>query len=111
MAASPILLREKPPVLVALSHKVTMARSITCRLLLFLRYPRLGKTKTRLMPIGAAGAGTLQRHMVQYLVQQLKHPNWDLQVHFLGASLAEVQVFRGSYLLLLLTNLDLAYTP
>ena len=76
-----------------------MTRSVTCRLLLFLRYPQPGKTKTRLIPaLGAAGAATLQRHMVQYLVQKLNHPNWDLQVHFSGASLADMQAFLGSEL-------------
>ena len=74
-----------------------------CRLLLFLRYPQSGQTKTRLIPaIGAAGAAALQRCMAKYLVQHLQHPNWVLQVHFSGASRAAMQALLGP---------ELAYYP
>ncbi|MEM6452668.1 MAG: TIGR04282 family arsenosugar biosynthesis glycosyltransferase [Cyanobacteria bacterium P01_D01_bin.105] len=73
-----------------------MPSSSPCRLLLFLRYPTIGHTKTRLIPaLGAVGAAALQRHMAEYLVRRLQHPNWELQIHFSGASLAEMQAFLG----------------
>ncbi|MFK8186352.1 MAG: TIGR04282 family arsenosugar biosynthesis glycosyltransferase [Phormidesmis sp.] len=73
-----------------------MPSSASCRLLLFLRYPQVGRTKTRLIPaLGAAGAATLQRHMAEYLVRRLQHPSWELQVHFSGASVSAMQDFLG----------------
>lgn len=73
-----------------------MYSSASCRLLLFLRYPQAGHTKTRLIPaLGAAGAATLQRHMAEYLVRRLQHPSWELQVHFAGAGLTAMQDFLG----------------
>lgn len=76
-----------------------MHPSNSCKLLLFLRYPKTGCTKTRLIPaLGAAGAANLQRQMANYIVQRLQHPNWELQVHFAGASLVEMQVLLGAEL-------------
>jgi len=74
--------------------------SDSCHLLLFLRYPRVGQTKTRLIPaLGAAGAADLQRQMAKYLVRRLRRPNWTLQVHFSGAYLAEMQCLLGADLM------------
>ena len=76
-----------------------MSASDTCRLLLFLRYPQVGRTKTRLIPaLGAAGAAELQRQMAEYLLRRLQHRNWQLQVHFTGASLAQMRECFGSEL-------------
>lgn len=67
-----------------------------CHLLLFLRYPQVGQTKTRLIPaLGAAGAADLQRRMAEYLVRRLRHPNWTLQIHYSNASLSEMQALLG----------------
>ncbi|MBE9061438.1 TIGR04282 family arsenosugar biosynthesis glycosyltransferase [cf. Phormidesmis sp. LEGE 11477] len=67
------------------------------RLLLFLRYPQPGQTKTRLIPaLGAVGAAQLQRQMAEYLLAKLDHPAWQLQIHFTGASLRDMQSWLGS---------------
>ncbi|MEM9089582.1 MAG: TIGR04282 family arsenosugar biosynthesis glycosyltransferase [Cyanobacteria bacterium P01_F01_bin.53] len=67
-----------------------------CRLLLFLRYPEPGHTKTRLIPaLGATGAAQLQRHMAEYLIERLQHPGWQIQVHFTGARLAKMHDWLG----------------
>lgn len=68
------------------------------RLLLFLRYPQPGRTKTRLIPaLGAAGAAQLQRQMAEYLLTKLSHSAWEIQIHFSGASLQEMQAWLGSH--------------
>ncbi len=67
------------------------------RLLLFLRYPQPGRTKTRLIPaLGAAGAAELQRQMAEYLLARISHSDWKTQVHFTGASLLDMQSWLGS---------------
>ena len=67
-----------------------------CHLLLFLRYPQVGRTKTRLIPaLGAAGAAELQRQMAEYLVRRLQHPRWTFQVQYSGASLAQMHDLLG----------------
>ena len=68
------------------------------RLLLFLRYPQPGKTKTRLIPaLGAAGAAQLQRQMAEYLLAKISHSAWEIQVHFSGASLQDMQAWLGGH--------------
>jgi len=68
------------------------------RLLLFLRYPQPGRTKTRLIPaLGAAGAAQLQRQMAEYLLAKVNHPDWEIQVHFSGASLPDMQAWLGEH--------------
>ncbi len=66
------------------------------RLLLFLRYPQPGHTKTRLIPaLGAVGAAKLQRQMAEYLLAKVSHPSWKTQIHFTGASLLDMQSWLG----------------
>jgi rSAM/selenodomain-associated transferase 1 len=46
---------------------------MTCRLLIFTRYPVAGKTKTRLIPaLGAAGAARLQRRLTEKLLAEAR---------------------------------------
>ncbi|MEM8505203.1 MAG: TIGR04282 family arsenosugar biosynthesis glycosyltransferase [Cyanobacteria bacterium P01_D01_bin.1] len=72
--------------------------SPSCRLLLFLRYPQPGRTKTRLIPaLGAAGAAQLQRQMAEYLLAKISHPDWETQIHFSGTSLQEMQAWLGPH--------------
>ena len=66
------------------SHSILSSR---CHVLLFLRYPQPGKTKTRLIPaLGAAGAARLQREMTEYLLKTLDQPEWTLTICFTGAT-------------------------
>lgn len=66
------------------------------RLLLFLRYPKPGYTKTRLIPaLGAVGAAELQRQMAEYLLANIAHPAWQTQIYFTGASLRDMQAWLG----------------
>ncbi len=47
---------------------------MTERLIIFTRYPRPGKAKTRLIPaLGAEGAATLQRQMTEHTLAQVKN--------------------------------------
>ena len=67
------------------------------RLLLFLRYPQSGRTKTRLIPaLGADGAAELQRQMAEYLLAKISYPTWQTQIHFTGTSLLNMQSWLGS---------------
>ncbi len=69
------------------------------RLMLFVRYPRAGQTKTRLIPtLGAAGAAQLQREMAEYLLHRLQQPHWQLQVHFTGGTRLEMIAWLGNKL-------------
>lgn len=71
----------------------------TDRLLLFLRYPEPGHSKTRLIPaLGAAGAAQLQRQMAEYLLRKLQQPDWQVQVHFTGASVTRMRDWLGPHL-------------
>ncbi|MDA0269192.1 MAG: TIGR04282 family arsenosugar biosynthesis glycosyltransferase [Cyanobacteria bacterium] len=72
-------------------------------LILFTRYPVVGKTKTRLIPyLGAEKAADLQRQMTEYIVGTL-HPlrsrgRLSMAVHFTGGSLGEMQGWLGPQL-------------
>jgi uncharacterized protein len=45
----------------------------TNHLIVFTRYPEVGKTKTRLIPaLGAAGAAALQRQMTEFTLKQVE---------------------------------------
>lgn len=58
---------------------------MTERLIIFTRYPRPGKAKTRLIPaLGAEGAATLQRQMTEHTLNQVK----NLQVKNLAPDLS-----------------------
>jgi uncharacterized protein len=65
-------------------------------LLLFLRYPQPGSTKIRLIPaLGKIGAAQLQRQMVEYLLERLHQPAWQLKIYFTGSSLKAMQAWLG----------------
>lgn len=69
------------------------------RLPLFTRYPRVGKTKTRLIPyLGAAGAAKLQRQLTPYVIRQVSHPQVDLEVQFTGGPLSQMRHWLGPHL-------------
>jgi len=72
----------------------------SCHLLLFIRYPRPGQTKTRLIPaLGAVGAAQLQRQMTEYLLCQIQQPDWQLQIHFTGGTRSEMTNWLGTELM------------
>jgi uncharacterized protein len=72
----------------------------SCRLLLFVRYPQAGKTKTRLIPaLGKVGAAKLQRQMAEYLLCRVQQPNWQLQIHFTGGTRSEMADWLGTGLM------------
>ena len=73
------------------------ANEQSCCLLLFMRYPQAGRTKTRLIPaLGAAGAADLQQQMSEYLLRRIARPEqWQLQLHFTGAGLAAMERWLG----------------
>jgi len=59
----------------------------TCRLLLFTRYPEVGKTKTRLIPeLGAMDAALLQKRLTERLIIQADllatHPGIETIVYY-----------------------------
>jgi len=66
------------------------------RLLLFLRYPQPGQTKTRLIPaLGATGAADLQRQIVEYLLARIDCAAWQLEIHYTGSCLDKMQDWLG----------------
>jgi rSAM/selenodomain-associated transferase 2/rSAM/selenodomain-associated transferase 1 len=61
---------------------------MTERLIIFTRYPRPGKAKTRLIPaLGAEGAATLQRQMTEHTLTQVKNldPAISVEIWFADA--------------------------
>ncbi|MEM9120617.1 MAG: TIGR04282 family arsenosugar biosynthesis glycosyltransferase [Cyanobacteria bacterium P01_F01_bin.56] len=67
-----------------------------CCLLFFIRYPQPGRTKTRLISaLGAEGAAQLQKEMAEYLLGKLRDSQWQVQVYFTGALLAQMQAWLG----------------
>lgn len=70
------------------------------RLLLFVRYPQPGHTKTRLISVlGAEGAAQLQREMAEYLLGRLRDSRWQMHVHFTGAVQSQMQDWLGKDLI------------
>ena len=68
--------------------------------ILFTRYPRAGKCKTRLIPaLGAEGAIRVHQRLVTHILQELRYciqrDNTKLQIHYDGGSLAEMQRWLG----------------
>lgn len=94
--ASPAL-RTSSPHTSANSPATAPANEQSCCLLLFMRYPQAGQTKTRLIPaLGAAGAAELQQQMSEYLLSRIARPDqWQLQIHFTGAELADMEGWLG----------------
>lgn len=65
------------------------------RLIVFTRYPRPGKAKTRLIPaLGAEGAAALQRQMTEYTLTQVKQlvadQSCSAEIWFAGTNAPEV---------------------
>lgn len=84
-----------------------MPASIRDRLIIFSRYPRVGTTKTRMIPVmGAEGAAALQRRMTEHTLSTAvdlskKHPV-QIEIHFEGGDQDRMQKWLGP---------DLAYRP
>lgn len=70
-------------------------------LFLFTRFPHPGLTKTRLIPaLGKAGAAQLQEQMTVHLFDRCqkicKTESIQLQIHFAGGSLQQMQAWLGN---------------
>ncbi len=70
-------------------------------LILFTRYPRAGRTKTRLIPkLGAEGAAQVQREMTEHVLARVwpltRQRSVNLEVRFEDGSQAEMRRWLGS---------------
>ncbi|PSB17769.1 glycosyltransferase [Phormidesmis priestleyi ULC007] len=77
---------------------MTDRRSAEKHLIIFTRYPKPGKAKTRLIPaLGAAGAAALHRQMAEHTVSQarLLQGDVDIDVLFVGGDRAQMQDWLG----------------
>ncbi len=82
-------------------------RSSKQRLIIFTRYPKPGKTKTRLIPVlGSVGAANLQRQMTEHTILQVKQLqkaiDISVEIWFSNGDLQLMQKWLG---------LDLVYQP
>jgi rSAM/selenodomain-associated transferase 1 len=78
----------------------------TNHLIVFTRYPEVGKTKTRLIPaLGAAGAATLQRQMTEFTLKQAEKlaqqkqdglNSLSVEIRFAGGDRSLMQDWLGS---------------
>jgi uncharacterized protein len=66
-------------------------------LIIFTRYPELGKTKTRLIPaLGEQGATQLHRQMAEYTIQQARSlPQMAIEVWYVGGNQELMQNWLG----------------
>ncbi len=71
-------------------------------LIILTRYPEIGKTKTRMIPIlGEKGAMELHRQMTEYTVnkfKELSQENIEIQIYFTGGNNILMQQWLGSSL-------------
>jgi len=71
-------------------------------LIILTRYPEIGKTKTRMIPIlGEKGAMELHRQMTEYTVnkfKELSQENIEIQIYFTGGNNILMQQWLGSNL-------------
>jgi len=76
-------------------------------LIVFTRYPEVGKTKTRLIPaLGAEGAAALQRQMTEFTLKQVEslvqrqqdslNPPLSVEIRFAGGDRTLMQDWLGS---------------
>lgn len=76
--------------------------SIHNLVILFTRYPQLGKCKTRLIPaLGAEGALKTHKQLVSHILHELhgflaSRSNTDLHIYYDGGSLEQLQEWLGS---------------
>jgi uncharacterized protein len=77
----------------------------TNHLIVFTRYPEVGKTKTRLIPaLGAAGAAALQRQMTEFTLKQVEKlaqqqdglNSLSVEIRFAGGDRSLMQDWLGS---------------
>ena len=71
------------------------------RLIIFTRYPEVGSTKTRMIPIlGADGAANLQREMTEHVLSQVAGPsasnNLAIEICYDGANEDLMRLWLGS---------------
>ena len=86
-------------------------RPVSSRLIIFTKYPELGKAKTRLIPkLGAQGATDLHRQLAEHTLHQAReycdrphyNPACQLEIRFSGGDEAQMQTWLGD---------DRRYTP
>jgi uncharacterized protein len=75
-------------------------KSIPNRLIVFTKYPEVGKTKTRLIPaLGADGAAKLQRQMTEHTLEQVKllqvARTLSIEIHYSGGDRDHLQRWLG----------------
>lgn len=73
------------------------------RLILFTRYPEVGKTKTRLIPyLGAEQAACLQRQMTEHIIAEMQRVSVNyspsLEIHFAGGNRDQMATWLGDHL-------------
>ncbi len=73
---------------------------MTDRLIIFTRYPQIGKTKTRMIPaLGKDGAAKLQRRLTEHTLMNVENlSNINLQVHFSEGNQQLMQEWLGDNL-------------
>ena len=76
-------------------------------LIIFSRYPKPGKTKTRMIPVlGAEGAANLQRRLSEHTLKQARNlkqsRNVEIAVYFAGGNVQSMQQWLGD---------DVSYVP
>ncbi len=73
-----------------------MAESLSRNILIFTRYPRPGRAKTRLIPaLGEAGAADLQRRMTEFTVGQARNTGARVEVRYTDGDAASMQSWLG----------------
>lgn len=88
-------------------------RDIPNRLIIFTKYPEVGRAKTRLIPaLGADGAAKLQRQMTEHTIEQAKQVQMaktlSVEIHYSGGSKSLLQEWLGrNYALRAQVGIDL----
>jgi uncharacterized protein len=70
------------------------------RLIIFTRYPELGKAKTRLIPaLGLEGATHCHRQMVEHCLREVRQVqashDLDVEIQFVGGTMLQMQAWLG----------------
>jgi uncharacterized protein len=66
-------------------------------LIIFTRYPKPGKTKTRLIPaLGELGSAQLHRRMAEYMIEQARSLSCAIEVWYVGGTKELMQSWLGT---------------
>lgn len=66
-------------------------------LIIFTRFPEVGKTKTRMIPLlGAEGAAQLQREMTEHTVRQARKTDARIEVRYTGGTMEKMRDWLGT---------------